>query len=733
MNTAERAAHRRPNPHTLTRVQRGDGAHIHRGEGTSASVSAGASASVSAGASASVSAGASASASHSIVSGPSHSSAASGRTQTQTHTVAKKRRSGPSSIPAPSSAHVASSIPTQSIPILPSTPSTFLLPSTLEAHDARGKPKSRSRHQHPHPHPHQHPHQNAHTLALVHQSQNAPRPPPPPTEINDSHAHRVKKRERSKSRESARSGGGKDVRGGKEVSGRDSHSSGAKDTVHDAAEYTGPLAAAEFTRLKRENEALKKQSHENKKVIKKQTKVIEELKQRETTNIKLLKDAEHETQRVKTQAKKSEEVLDTIETNTQCQICMDLLFKPYALSPCGHVLCLICLQSWFRRAPSSDSEVEMFNDDTSDLNMHDPDDDDEPAPRRADIPWLSLSAFPQRDEDPAAVRALNQHLGVGSPGPRGRQGDRRRDRQQREYLLYRRKTCPCCRAAVRHRPIPVFVVKAVASALAKVRTTGGMSPGGSGSGNGNATEGDPWEGLFPPENDNDGDEEFTYNPSDDDSNFSADDDESVSQSDDESGESGDDLDELDLLSDYEDAEGGAVSDDSDVFNYGSPRAHGRDGLHYVRPQWEPPSVLIDADDYLFAHLPAGTVDVLRRGGTLAMQEAYELAYEHGRGLVLLLRIDVPRQLDFPRRGSGARAQATVRVYLGWNICLSADDEAGDRFVQWVAGDMTERPERWEVRPTQEREVEVEAWMLLRETEVVEYSDTDSDNYGELDD
>jgi len=54
--------------------------------------------------------------------------------------------------------------------------------------------------------------------------------------------------------------------------------------------------------------------------------------------------------------KKSEETLSTAQSHLQCQICLELLNKPFALSPCGHVLCQNCLQSWFRDAPTQDGE-----------------------------------------------------------------------------------------------------------------------------------------------------------------------------------------------------------------------------------------------------------------------------------------------------------------------------------------------------------------------------------------
>ncbi|KAH7909131.1 hypothetical protein BJ138DRAFT_264571 [Hygrophoropsis aurantiaca] len=116
-----------------------------------------------------------------------------------------------------------------------------------------------------------------------------------------------------------------------------------------------------------------------------------------------------------------------------------------------------CLQSWFRKAPSTNSDIDMFNNNASDPNIHDNDNassayenngDDDATPRSVDI-------SPSRTGEPATDRALGQLSGL-IPNPRQSQRDR-----QREYR-YRCKTCPCCRAAVRHRPIPVFVVRAIA-------------------------------------------------------------------------------------------------------------------------------------------------------------------------------------------------------------------------------------------------------------------------------
>ncbi|KAJ7628403.1 hypothetical protein FB45DRAFT_918197 [Roridomyces roridus] len=49
--------------------------------------------------------------------------------------------------------------------------------------------------------------------------------------------------------------------------------------------------------------------------------------------------------------KKHESTLANFSNALICQICLDLLHKPYALTPCGHVACYNCLVSWFTREP----------------------------------------------------------------------------------------------------------------------------------------------------------------------------------------------------------------------------------------------------------------------------------------------------------------------------------------------------------------------------------------------
>ena len=244
-----------------------------------------------------------------------------------------------------------------------------------------------------------------------------------------------------------------------------------------------------------------------------------------------------------------------------------------------------------------------------------------------------------------------------------------------EYLLFRKKTCPTCRAGICSRPIPIFVVKSIASALSKVR---GTSPNTSTSVVGSPTAvTDPWEGLFPP------DDEIEDYGSDDEYDEDDDDDD-----DDDDEENDDWL-------------------DGDIFGYGTNSDDEPYDGDYTLPMWEPPSTPIDDEDYLFDQLGANDLNVLRRGATLGMLNAYDMYYVHDEGLI-------------------AHDHRNNRIFLGWNISLSADDEDGERFMDWIMEDIEERPERW--RMVELENGKYEAHRLVPEDDIAEYSDADSELY-----
>lgn len=45
-------------------------------------------------------------------------------------------------------------------------------------------------------------------------------------------------------------------------------------------------------------------------------------------------------------------LLNQVQQAVTCQVCLDLMYKPYALAPCGHLACHDCLVNWFTAPPS---------------------------------------------------------------------------------------------------------------------------------------------------------------------------------------------------------------------------------------------------------------------------------------------------------------------------------------------------------------------------------------------
>jgi len=108
-----------------------------------------------------------------------------------------------------------------------------------------------------------------------------------------------------------------------------------------------------------------------------------------------------------------------------CQICLDLLHKPFALTPCGHVSCYSCLINWFNA-----------------------------------------------DRQPDELEGDN---------------------------VFRKKTCPQCRAVVRGRPVEAWNVKDMVAAVVKSGLTLDFPPPAVVDSNEAAEPPlrDPWANLFP--------------------------------------------------------------------------------------------------------------------------------------------------------------------------------------------------------------------------------------------
>ncbi|PCH44455.1 hypothetical protein WOLCODRAFT_133254 [Wolfiporia cocos MD-104 SS10] len=351
-----------------------------------------------------------------------------------------------------------------------------------------------------------------------------------------------------------------------------------------------------------EVEILRKQLLASKRTIQKQSKIIDELRIESASSSKLQQEQSKEMKRLRDQLQKSDELVSCIESNMTCQICMELLSRPNGLSPCGHVLCEGCLQSWFRAAPSDDDILD-------------------------DVP---------------------------------------------DRLLYLDKTCPCCRAIIHTRPIPLFVVKSLASALGKAKASPDAprvpSP---------LPNGDPWAGIFPEHSDDD------WSDEDSDDDMDVDEDEDYDEDDDE--------------------------DDGDNWEddwYGSPNGEEHYAGPYVRPRWAPPSEYVTREDYAFLDdLADEELAILRRGATLQMIDIFAMDYTHDHGL-------------------SARLDGNT-VFLGWNIHLHENDDAGEVYMDWIAVDIVTHPERWEV--LHEPDGTFTAWRLVPQ-EDSEYETSDSEAY-----
>ncbi|KAF5383547.1 hypothetical protein D9615_003742 [Tricholomella constricta] len=430
----------------------------------------------------------------------------------------------------------------------------------------------------------------------------------------------------------------------------------ARDRHHDRSDrhvYSGPLAHAEFERMRKEIESWKKAAVDYKKVAKKQAKKLEELKAQLLAETLAKNEQEKQVQALKAKVEKKEELITTIDLSLQCQICMDLLYRPYALSPCGHILCMHCLQEWFRKAPPSADDSDM-----------DPNEQDDP-----------------------------------------------------HYILTRTKSCPCCRAVVTRRPVPVFVVKAVVTALAKYKMGAGGTAGVPSRRSPSPDQEDPWRGLFESsgdEGDEDGDEdEGDLGSSDEDEVYEDaiewamqglhgglhgelahrlainrrrymlrydDDDDSVSAS---GSGSEEDVDEDEDEDDGE--EGDSLDEDgSDVYEN-----------VFVPAQWEPPRVTVDPEDYVFRNegMASSTLRLLRRGCTLDMIRIFGMAYTHSRGLVAHLP-SLDELWPFPDDATLNTVPRNHRVFLGWNVKLGEADYSGERYMRGVLTDLKENPARW---------------------------------------
>ena len=235
-------------------------------------------------------------------------------------------------------------------------------------------------------------------------------------------------------------------------------------------------------------------------------------------------------------------------------------------------------------------------------------------------------------------------------------------------LILRKKTCPFCRAVIRSRPLPLFVLKNLLSVLAKSKsrsTVGSTRPSPP------PDLDDPWAEIFPPPR-------------------------SGSESDAEDDE--DDYSEDDYWAPFDNMYDDDDDDDDEGLQEYDDTSNDEYEGEWVAPKWEPPvhraPTPLDPEP--------GTDVLLRRGATYSMIEAYDVQYTHQDGLTALVD--------------------DMCLYLGWNIELTDEDEDGEGFIAWCLDDMETHPYRWSF------DEHGHIRRLLRTDALEEYDSTDSEKY-----
>ena len=329
----------------------------------------------------------------------------------------------------------------------------------------------------------------------------------------------------------------------------------------------------------------------------------------------------------------------------------------HSLNPCGHVLCLSCLQEWFRKAPAALDDMDVDPDELTD---------------------------PQ-------------------------------------YVLMRSKTCPSCRAVVKHRPVPIFTVKSVVAAIKKAKSLHTCSPGIR---RNDDYHDNPWKGIFSSseeEADNDDDE--------------GDDDDNESQAESDSDELGGWYRHSHSAL-FEAAEEGNATSESEMENEedededeNEDANDDDDDILYTHQRWAPPTVSIsnyhiEGEDDLSIW-----GKLLQRGCSWEMLHNFDVSYSHGSGIVVTLRsLEHLYASGEEDEGDNADDISMYNVFLGWNISLDPDDTDGEIYIQEILREIKEVPERWEVTPTPGMRFAMDARRLVDVDEAVEFDTTDTDEW-----
>jgi hypothetical protein len=278
-----------------------------------------------------------------------------------------------------------------------------------------------------------------------------------------------------------------------------------------------------------------------------------------------------------------------------------------------------------------------------------------------------------------------------------------------QYILMRSKTCPSCRAVVKHQPVPIFMIKSVVAALKKTKSPRTSSQG-SWHNNDYLYDDNPWKGIFTS------------------SEYEADDDvDDESQVEYDSDEFGDWY--LQPHSAHFEApvEGNATSE-SEMGNEADEDEdddEDDDGVLYTQQRWAPPSVSI-TDYHVGEDEVPNWEKLLQRGCSWDMLHNFEVSYSHGSGIIVALRSLEHLYASDDDEDEDADLINLYRVFLGWNVALDPDDADGENYIQDILRDIKDVPERWQMTRTLGVPFAIDVRRLVAVDEAEEFDTTDSE-------
>ncbi|EPQ29652.1 uncharacterized protein PFL1_02872 [Pseudozyma flocculosa PF-1] len=131
---------------------------------------------------------------------------------------------------------------------------------------------------------------------------------------------------------------------------------------------------------------------------------------------------QHEVERLRKELSTKNELIETQRSTIKhiyhqctCTICLELVWRPFILAPCGHTFCVVCLMSWFTK----------------------------PLDKEGDLP----------------------------PGLNAEE----RAREEQRRTQRRKKTCPACRTELACPPVEIWLVKGMLEKLDSAARTVGTS------------------------------------------------------------------------------------------------------------------------------------------------------------------------------------------------------------------------------------------------------------------